>query len=371
MHGPIRGLPWIKMNEYSDDTLTRKISDSLDPEKSPGYSKIVWRRLRRDHFAMMGLYVILSLFILSYLAPVVANNKPLIMRYEDKLYFPAVTELTPFKWFIKHSELNTLDYSLVKYDQSMALLMPPVPYSPYEIDLAEKLRPPNNKHWMGTDDLGRDITSRMIHGAGISLKIGFVAMAIALIIGVLAGAMAGYYGGTIDIVISRLIEIVMCFPFFFLILSVIAFLPPSIYTIMIVLGITRWTSIARYSRGEFIRLRSMEFTDAARALGVSDRKIIFRHILPNSLAPVLVAATFGVANAILIEAALSFLGFGVQPPMASWGGILALAKQFIEIAWWLATFPGLAIFITVTAYFILGEGLRDASDPRLALPNKQ
>jgi len=344
---------------------------SAEPPRSASFSKIVWRRLRRDKFAMTGLYIVLALFVISYLAPVLANNKPLVMRWDDKLYFPAFAELSPFKWFIKHPEIASLDYSALKYDRSVALLLPPIPYSPYEINLVEKLQPPSHKHLMGTDDLGRDVMSRMIHGAGISLKVGFVAVAIAVVIGVVAGALAGYYGGMVDIAISRVIEVVMCFPFFFLILSVIAFLPPSIYNIMIVIGITRWTSIARYTRGEFMRLKNQEFTEAARALGASDRKIIFRHILPNSLAPVLVSATFGVANAILIEAALSFLGFGIQPPTASWGGILSLAKQFIEVAWWLATFPGLAIFVTVTAYNILGEGLRDASDPRLAFPEKR
>lgn len=349
----------------------KKSLEGVETGKSPNFAKIVWKRLKRDQFAMLGLYIVLTLFVISYFAPVIANNKPIIMLYEDRWYFPAPAELAPFKWIIKHPELKKLDFSIVKYDKSKALLMPPIPYSPYEIRLVEKLQPPSHKHIMGTDDLGRDVAARMIHGAGVSLKVGFVAVAIALIIGVIAGALAGYYGGWIDMVTSRLIEIVMCFPFFFLILAVIAFLPPSIYNIMIVIGITRWTSIARYTRGEFIRLKNQEFAEAARALGVLDRKIIFRHILPNSLAPVLVSATFGIANAILIEAALSFLGLGIQPPTASWGGILALAKQFIEVAWWLATFPGLAIFITVTAYNILGEGLRDATDPRISLPGKQ
>ena len=148
-------------------------------------------------------------------------------------------------------------------------------------------------------------------------------------------------------------------------------IPPSIYNIMIVIGITRWTGIARYARGEFLKMKQQEFAYAARALGVSDRKIIVRHILPNSITPVLVAATFGIANAILIEAALSFLGLGVQPPQASWGGILSLSREFIGIAWWLATFPGIAIFLTVTAYNIFGEGLRDATDPRLVMPQKR
>ncbi len=341
-----------------------------DFDKSPSLQKIIWRRLRKDHFAMAGLYIVLALFILSFLAPVIANNRPIIMRWNDQWYFPALSQLTPAKWIVNHPEINNLDYSILKYDKSVSLLMPLIPYSPYEIILSERLKSPSHKHWMGTDDLGRDVCSRMIHGAGISLKVGFVAVAIAVFIGVMAGAMAGYYGGLIDIFISRLIEIVMCFPFFFLILAVIAFLPPSIYNIMIVIGITRWTSIARYTRGEFMRLKGQEFAEAAKALGVRDRKIIFKHLLPNSLAPVLVSATFGIANAILIEAALSFLGLGIQPPAASWGGILSLAKQFIEIAWWLATFPGLAIFITVTAYNILGEGIRDASDPRLAITEK-
>jgi peptide/nickel transport system permease protein len=200
--------------------------------------------------------------------------------------------------------------------------------------------------------------------------VGFVAVGIALFIGLLFGSLAGYYGGVVDLLISRLIEVMMCFPFFFLILAVIAFLPPSIFNIMIVIGITRWTSIARFARGEIMKIKQQDYTQAARALGASDRKIIFKHILPNSIAPVLVTATFGIANAILIEAALSFLGMGVQPPYASWGGILALAREFVNVAWWLTVFPGFAIFLTVTAYNLAGEGLRDATDPRLALPEK-
>ncbi|MFH1755202.1 MAG: ABC transporter permease [Candidatus Latescibacterota bacterium] len=349
----------------------RKALEGTSNGRSPRPFLLLLRRLKGDKFAMGGLYLILLLFIVSYLAPVIANNKPIIMSHDDHWYFPAVMELAPMKWFVDYPALRSLDFSQVKLDESQALLMPPIPFSPYETDLSERLEAPNHTHWLGTDDLGRDVCSRMIHGAGISLKVGFVAVSIALIIGILAGALAGFYGGMIDIIISRLIEIVMCFPFFFLILAVIAFLPPNIFNIMIVIGITRWTGIARYARGEFMRLKNQEFTEAARALGVTDRKIIFKHILPNSLAPVLVSATFGIANAILIEAALSFLGLGIQPPMASWGGILSLAKQYIEVAWWLATFPGLAIFLTVTAYNILGEGLRDISDPRNTLHNRR
>lgn len=353
--------------EQGNDIDKRIVPETVRGEsaKSPGFWQIVWKRFRRDRFAMAGLTLVAILFVLSYFAPVLVNNKPIIMRWNDRLYFPAVAEMAPFRWILDYPELFTVDFDTVKEDESIALLMPPVPYSPLSTSLDETLRPPGGKHWMGTDNLGRDVFARMLHGAGISLKIGLVAVGIALIIGVFVGALAGFYGGIADMLLSRVIEVVICFPFLFLILAVIVFLPPSIYNIMIVIGITRWTSIARYTRAEFLRIREQEFTEAARALGASDRKIIFRHILPNSLAPVLVAATFGIANAILIEAALSFLGLGIQPPTPSWGDILALGRQHIEVAWWLATFPGLAIFLTVTAYNLLGEGLRDATDPRL------
>jgi peptide/nickel transport system permease protein len=333
--------------------------------RGAGFWRVVWRRFRRDRFAMAGLCLVGALFVLSYLAPVLVNNKPIVMRWNNELYFPAVAEMVPFRWVLHYPELFTVDFDEIRDDDTVAKVMPPVPYSPLSSSLDETLLPPGEKHWMGTDNLGRDVFARMLHGSGISLKIGLVAVGIALVIGVIVGALAGFYGGVADIVLSRVIEVVICFPFLFLILAVIVFLPPSIYNIMIVIGITRWTSIARYTRGEFIRIKEQEFTEAARALGASDRKIIFRHILPNSLAPVLVAATFGVANAILIEAALSFLGLGIQPPTPSWGDILAVGRQHIEVAWWLATFPGLAIFVTVTAYNLLGEGLRDATDPRL------
>ena len=338
--------------------------------KARGYTGIIWRKFKRDKLAIASLYVIAIMFVVSCLAPVLANNKPVFLRMDGKNYFPAVAELFPFNFFLDYPDLRAIDFSILREDSSINGLMTLIPYSPYETSLSEIIDPPSLRHWMGTDDLGRDVCSRMIHGAGVSLKVGFVAVGIALVIGVLFGSVAGFYGGWIDVIVSRFIEVVMCFPFFFLILAVMAFLPPSIYNVMIVIGITRWTSIARYSRGEFLKIKKQDYTQAARALGASDSKIIFRHILPNSAAPVLVTATFGIANAILIEAALSFLGLGIQPPFASWGGILSTAREFIDVAWWLAVFPGLAIFLTVTAYNLAGEGLRDATDPRLSLPEK-
>jgi len=248
----------------------------------------------------------------------------------------------------------------------VSLLAPVIaPYDPGAIDLKNVLAPPSGEHWFGTDQLGRDVLSRMIWGARISLKVGFVATGLAILIGMILGAVAGYYGGWIDAVIMRFVDIMLCFPTFFLILAVIAFLEPSIWNIMIVIGLTGWMGVTRLVRADFISLRERDFVRAARAIGANDARIIFMHILPNALASILVAATLGIAGAILTESALSFLGIGVQPPTPSWGNILTAGKDNIDIAWWLSLYPGLAILITVVGYNLLGEGIRDASDPRL------
>ena len=238
-------------------------------------------------------------------------------------------------------------------------------YDPNAIDLKNVLAPPSGGHPFGTDPLGRDVLSRMIWGAGISLKVGFVATGIALLIGTMLGAVAGYYGRWVDAVIMRFVDIMLCFPSFFLILAVIALLEPSIWNIMIVIGLTGWMGVTRLVRADFISLKERDFVQAARVIGAGDLRIIFLHILPNAMASVLVTATLGVAGAILTESALSFLGIGVQPPTPSWGNILTAGKDNIDIAWWLSFYPGLAILITVLGYNLLGEGIRDALDPRL------
>ncbi len=249
---------------------------------------------------------------------------------------------------------------------AVSLLAPLIaPYDAGAIDLKNVLAPPSFSHWFGTDQLGRDVLSRMIWGARISLKVGFVATGLAILIGMILGAVAGYYGGWIDATIMRFVDVMLCFPTFFLILAVIAFLEPSIWNIMIVIGLTGWMGVTRLVRADFISLRERDFVQAARAIGANDTRIIFMHILPNALASILVAATLGIAGAILTESALSFLGIGVQPPTPSWGNILTAGKDNIDIAWWLSLYPGLAILITVVGYNLLGEGIRDATDPRL------
>ena len=245
------------------------------------------------------------------------------------------------------------------------------PFDPAAIDTKKLFEPPSLAHLCGTDDLGRDVFSRMIYGARISLTVGFVAVGIATVIGVAIGAIAGYFGGRVDGFLMRFVDLMLTIPTFFLILAVIAALEPSIYNIMIVIGITSWTGVARLVRAEFLALKKRDFVAAAQALGVSDSLIIFRHILPNAMAPVLVSATLGIAGAILTESALSFLGIGVQPPTPSWGNILTLGKANIEYAWWLSVFPGIAIMITVLGYNFLGEGIRDALDPRVTIHTEE
>jgi len=239
------------------------------------------------------------------------------------------------------------------------------PYDPDKTDVSVKLKPPSSRYYLGTDQLGRDVFSRMLHGSRISLTVGFIAVAISIFIGILVGAIAGYYGGWVDSFLMRFVDTMLCFPSFFLILTIVALLGPDIKNIMVVIGITSWEGTARFVRAEFLTLRERDYVQAARSLGVKDLRIIFRHILPNALAPVFVTATLGVASAILIEASLSFLGFGVQPPRPSWGNILTEGRTYIFDAWWLTVFPGFAILYAVLSFNLVGDGLRDALDPRL------
>jgi peptide/nickel transport system permease protein len=249
--------------------------------------------------------------------------------------------------------------AIIIFFSAVALLAPWVsPHDPSLIDGSSLLMPPSSKYLMGTDGLGRDILSRMIYGARISLSVGFIAMGIATLLGLFFGSCAGFYGKMIDTLVMRLADIMLCFPTFFLILAIVAIVPPSIYNIMIVIGLTSWMGPARLIRGEILSLKEREFIQAERALGASDARIIIRHLIPNAVGPVLVNATLGVAGAILLESSLSFLGLGVQPPIPSWGNILIESKSTLGIAWWITLFPGLAIMVTILGFNFIAEGLK-------------
>ena len=238
------------------------------------------------------------------------------------------------------------------------------PYNPDKIDVNAILQPPNPAHLLGTDQLGRDILSRLIYGGRISIEVGFIAVSLSLFIGIFMGAYAGYYGGLTDSILMRFVDIMLTFPSFFLILAISAILKPSIINIMIIIGLTSWMGIARIIRAEFTQNREKDYVLAAKAAGAPDRYIMFFEILPNTIAPILVSATLGVAGAILIQASLAFLGIGIMPPTASWGGMLSRGKTYIMVAWWLTLFPGIAILLTVLSFNLVGEAVRNALDPR-------
>lgn len=253
-----------------------------------------------------------------------------------------------------------IGYTIVVFLALLAIFAPVFsPYDPSLIDGENMLMPPSAKHLLGTDGLGRDLFSRIIYGTRISLSIGIIAVGIATLIGLFLGSLAGYYGGWIDAFIMRLVDIMLCFPSFFLILSVIAVLGPSIYQIMLIIGLTSWMGTSRLVRAEILSLKEREFIQAARAIGASDARIIIRHLIPNAIGPVLVSAVLGIAGAILLESALSFLGLGVQPPVPSWGNILIESKSTLGVAWWLTLFPGLAILLTILGFNLISEGLKE------------
>ncbi len=329
---------------------------------SEGLWSSLWRHFRRNRIALAGYYVVLILLFAALFADFLANDKPLYLSYKGGAYFPILrgylVDLGVTSW---PSELLNVDYK--KLDGAVAVF-PPVPYRQTNVDLFAPLEPPSWKHWFGTDKLGRDVMAGMIHGSRISLSIGFVAVGIAVMIGIVLGALAGYFGSWIDIAISRLFEIMLSIPTFFLLITVAAIFRPSIFMTMIIIGLTSWVGIARFTRSEFLRIRNLDYVTAAISIGVSSRRIMFQHILPNALAPVIVSVVLGIAGAILDESSLSFLGIGVPAELVTWGSILNEASG-ATFAWWLAVFPGFAIFITVLAYYLVGEGLREVLDPRL------
>ncbi len=316
--------------------------------------------------------------ILVILKNIFRNKKNRVSLKKETVICLIISLFCCVLWhFCNPTVFDPTDYKQLTKDlpANARVIFAPIPFGENENIISEasnkptwlitKNRRTERYHILGTDTNGRDVLCRMIWGTRVSMSVGFIAVGICLAIGIFLGSIAGYFRGWVDIAISRIIEIVICFPVFFLILTVLAFLRPSIINIMVVIGVTGWTGIARLCRGEFLKLSKQDFVTAANALGASNLKIIFKHILPNGLGPILVSISFGIAGAILTESALSFLGFGVPQPTASWGDLLNNGRNNIQETWWLTLFPGMAIFMTVTAFNLAGEGLRDALDPRL------
>lgn len=420
--------------------------------KSQGFWANVKKQFKKNRLAVWSLRFVMFLVFIALIADFIANEKPIACKYKGETYFPLfksyAIDLGIGQW---QDEFQNVTWKDLEYDW---VVFPPVPYIPQNIDSwnaqskgpfdEQEVKSSKWRHWLGTDELGHDILSAMIHGVRIALLVGLVSMSISAFIGILLGSLAGYFGDQrlkvsrirlflnlaflyfaffyafgarsyilsdalaisfgsflgqllmsllifigvmtianaisiplkkinwlahrvsipVDILVSRLIEIMLSIPTLFLILAIVAVAKPSIFLVMVVIGMTSWTGIARFIRAELLKVRSLEYIEAANALGYSEFRIIMRHAIPNALSSVLIAIAFGIASAILVESTLSFLGIGVPAETLTWGSILSAARQTPE-AWWLAIFPGFAIFITVAVYNLLGEGLTDALDPRL------
>ncbi len=430
------------------------MSDSREQVKEldQGYWAYVKRQFKKNKRALFSLYMIGALAFVALVADFVANEKPLYAKYNGTTYFPVLNSygvaLGLTSW---PKELQNVTWKDLEYD---SVIFPLIPYGPRNQDMKnaqftsptaeQRVKSTRWWHWFGTDGLGRDVLSGMIHATRIALSVGLISMSIAGVIGIILGTFAGYFGDNglrmsrirmflniiaffiaifyafmtrsyalsdaagngvfavmgqlllsaliffgimalanllafalkkipflgakmnvpIDLAISRLIEVVVSVPRLFLIISIVAVAKPSLILVMIVIGLTSWTGIARLIRAELLRVRSLEYMEAAKALGFSDLRIMLRHAIPNALSPVLISLAFGIAAAILIEAFLSFIGLGVPAETVTWGSLLNLARQNLS-AWWLVIAPGFAIFITVTFFNLVGEGLTDALDPRL------
>lgn len=372
-------------------------SERADLERSQqrhaqSYWAIVRTQFRKNPSGMLGLRMVLFIVSLALLAPLLANDRPVFARYKGETCFPAFTTYVD-AWVFWPSARNALkswkvgdalpfgDHYEVLEGKSWAeaiaaakdevgadvglVVWPPIRWSPREIDKTAVKARPDSRHWVGTDDRGRDVLARLLHGCVVAVTVGIVAVGIASVIGITLGTSAGFFGGAIDLVLSRVVEVFMCFPTFFVIIAVISFLEPSIMNIMIVIGLFGWTGIYRLIRGEVLKCKSLDYVVAAHALGVPTRRIMFKHILPNAIAPVFVSISFGIAGAVLTEASLTFLGFG-DVTVPSWGEVVSQGRLYVmEDLTHLIVPAGFAIFVTLTAFNLFGQGLRDAMDPRL------
>ncbi|MFZ8934723.1 MAG: ABC transporter permease subunit [Bacteriovoracaceae bacterium] len=323
-----------------------------------------WRIFKKRKLAMAASLGLLVMTLLTFLAPILANNKPIYINYKGNSYWPIFAEYRATEFGVTDSMV--VNFRKLKMSEDDMAVWPLVDWDPFESNRIVEVypSPPSENNWFGTDDRGRDVFTRILYGFKYSIIYAVVVWVFSTIIGIIVGGVMGYFGGRVDFFGLRFVEIFSTVPSFFLLLILISLFTPSLTLLVIISSIFGWVGISYYVRGEFLKNRNREFVEAARATGVPTWKILFKHILPNSLIPVITFAPFTIAGHIAGLASLDFLGFGLEIPTPSWGELLAQAHKNFTIAWWLAVFPSGALFLTLVMMNLVGEGVRDAFDPR-------
>lgn len=324
-----------------------------------------WKIFKRSKTAMFSLILLMLLILSTFLSPLIANNRPMILKYQGTTYFPLFKEYDAETFGITDS--FDIDYRQLKLGEGDYAYWPIIQWNPYESNsIVESYpSPPTKTNILGTDDRGRDVFARLLYGFKYSITYAVAVWFISLLIGTILGGVMGYFGGRVDFIGQRMVEVLSTVPQFFLLIILISIFSPSLWMLIVISCVFAWISISYYVRGEFLKNRNREYVEAARSLGASDLKIIFKHILPNSLTPIITFAPFTIAAEIVGLAALDYLGFGLQVPTPSWGELLAQAQKNYTIAWWLAFYPSLALFVVLTLLNLIGQGVRDAMDPNM------
>lgn len=324
-----------------------------------------WKIFKKSKSAVFSVILLFVLILATFMSPFIANSRPFVVKYHGTTYFPLFKDYTADVFGI--TDVMTVDYRELKLEKGDYALWPVIQWDPYESNskVNQYPAPPSKENLFGTDDRGRDVLTRLLYGFQYSITYAVAVWFISLSIGTLLGGTMGYFGGRVDFLGQRVVEVLSTVPQFFLLIILISIFSPSLFMLIMISCVFAWIGISYYVRGEFLKNRNREFVEAARSLGASDFKIIFKHILPNSLTPIITFAPFTIAGEIVGLAALDYLGFGLQVPTPSWGELLSQAQKNYTIAWWLAVYPSLALFIVLTLLNLIGQGVRDAMDPNM------
>lgn len=324
-----------------------------------------WRRFKSRRSASISLALFVAMVIMTICAPMIANNKPLYLSYQNKTYFPIFNTYHPKEFGLKNTLI--ISYKKLELSEGDSAIWPLVKWNPFESneEVYSYPSPPTGLNIMGTDESGRDVFSRILYGFKYSISYAFLVWVLSLFLGIIFGGTMGYFGGTFDIVGQRVVEVFSTIPTFFLLLILISIFTPNIFLLVAISSVFGWVPISYYIRGEFLKNRNREFVEAAKSMGATSKTIIFKHILPNSLVPVITFAPFVISNNVISLSMLDYLGFGLPVPTPSWGELLAQAQKHFTVAWWLAVYPAAALFTTLTLLNLIGEGVRDAMDPNM------